>query len=299
MELRHLRYFLALAEEGHFGRAAQKLHIVQPALSMQIRSLEEELGAPLFTRTSRKVALTEAGEVLVAQARQTLAQAERAKEVVRRSARGESGLVRIGFAGGAPIGGKLSNDLRSFHRQSSEVELQLREMTAREQVDALLANEIDVGYCPSFDIPFPCELRARRVGSWPWLIALAGDHPLARRKRKLTRADLLDEAFVLYARHDADVDQLELLRRILGKEPLVAHRAANTLTVLTLAAGGLGLAVLPDFLARVTVPGVEYRPLETSARKADLVLLSRAQETSGAVKKYLALARTLAEPESA
>jgi DNA-binding transcriptional LysR family regulator len=86
-----------------------------------------------------------------------------------------------------------------------------------------------------------------------------------------------------------------VLRRILGKEPLVSHRAANTLTVLTLAAGGLGLAVLPGFLARVTVPGLAYRPLVTSARKADLVLLTRAGETSGAVLKYLALARTLAE----
>jgi DNA-binding transcriptional LysR family regulator len=282
------------AEEGHFGRAAERLHIVQPALSMQIRSLEEELGVPLFTRTSRKVVLTEAGEVLVAEARRAVAQAERAKEMVRRSARGEIGAIRIGFAGGASMGGKLSNDLRNFHRHAPEVDLELREMTGREQADALMAKEIDVGYCPSFDLAVPSELHARRIGSWPWHIAMADDHPLARRK-KLEKADVRNEAFVLYARHHTDVGQLEVLRRILGKEPLVSHRAANTLTVLTLAAGGLGLAVLPGFLARVTVPGLAYRPLVTSARKADLVLLTRAGETSGAVLKYLALARTLAE----
>src|SRR5579871_2599117 len=115
MDLRHLRYFLAVAEEGHFGRAARRLNIVQPALSMQIRALEEELGGPLFLRTSRRVELTEAGMLLREEARRTLDQAEHTRLTVQRSIRGETGNVRVGFAGNAVFSGKLINDLREFH----------------------------------------------------------------------------------------------------------------------------------------------------------------------------------------
>src|SRR3977135_156950 len=114
MELRHLRYFLAVAEEGHFGRAAQRLHIVQPALSMQIRALEAELGPPLFERTSRQVLLTEAGVLFRVEAERTIQQAARAKDVAQRAARGEVGSVRIGFVGNASFGGKLAADRSSF-----------------------------------------------------------------------------------------------------------------------------------------------------------------------------------------
>jgi DNA-binding transcriptional LysR family regulator len=116
MDLRHLRYFLAVAEEGHFGRAARRLNIVQPALSMQIRALEEELGGPLFQRTSRRVELTEAGALLREEARRTLDQAEHTRLTVQRAIRGETGNVRVGFAGNAVFSGKLINDLRAFHR---------------------------------------------------------------------------------------------------------------------------------------------------------------------------------------
>lgn len=114
MDLRHLRYFLAVAQEGHFARAAERLNIVPPALSMQIRALEEELGGPLFVRTSRKVELTEAGRILQIEAQRTLEQAAFARETVQRSIRGETGCVRVGFAGNAVFSGKLTNDLRAF-----------------------------------------------------------------------------------------------------------------------------------------------------------------------------------------
>lgn len=114
MDLRHLRYFLAVAQEGHFARAAERLNIVPPALSMQIRALEEELGGPLFVRTSRKVELTEAGRILQIEAQRTLEQAAFARETVQRSIRGETGCVRVGFAGNAVFSGKLTNDLRAY-----------------------------------------------------------------------------------------------------------------------------------------------------------------------------------------
>ena len=112
MELRHLRYFLAVAEEGHFGRAAERLNIVQPALSMQIKALESELGGALFIRTSRRVELTEAGQLMLTEAKRTLMQAEYARQTVARSLRGETGRVRVGFAGNAIFSGKMTAYLR-------------------------------------------------------------------------------------------------------------------------------------------------------------------------------------------
>ena len=148
MDLRHLRYFLAVAEEGHFGRAAQRLHIVQPALSMQIKALEEELGGPLFVRTSRKVELTDAGRLLQVEAQRTLEQADHARLTVQRSLRGETGHVRVGFAGNAVFSGKLTNDLRAFRRTYPDAELVVNEVAPLQQADAILAGQLDVGYTP-------------------------------------------------------------------------------------------------------------------------------------------------------
>jgi DNA-binding transcriptional LysR family regulator len=129
MELRHLRYFLTVAEEGHFGRAAERLHIVQPALSMQVRALETELGTALFERTSRRVVLTEAGVLFRVEAERTVQQAARAKDVAQRAARGEVGTVRIGFVAPATFAGKLAADVSSFKLAYPEVDIELTELS--------------------------------------------------------------------------------------------------------------------------------------------------------------------------
>ena len=144
MDLRHLRYFVAVAEEEHFGRAAKRLHIVQPALSMQIRSLEEELGGPLFQRTSRRVVLTEAGKILPADARRLLAQADRVRTDVRRSLKGEIGSVRIGFVGATVFGDELIDDLRRFRQFRPDVEVYLNGVAPQQQAEALLNGELEV-----------------------------------------------------------------------------------------------------------------------------------------------------------
>lgn len=290
MELRHLRYFLAVAEAGHFGRAAEKLHIVQPALSMQIRALEEELGALLFTRTSRRVELTEAGQLLVVEAQRTLAQADRAKDIVQKSAQGEIGSVRVGFSGNAAFVGKLSGDLRLFHKHFPHVEIELHEFSAQKQADAILAGGLDVGYCPTFDIAFHPDLHVERIGSWPWLIALNVDHPLARQDI-IDQTMLRDEIFIVYAAHEDDTAQREILRHILGQPPKVAHSIGNTLTGLTMAAAGFGLVLAPASLEKVVLPGLTYRPLLNVTSVADLALIYRTHETSGAVKKFIEYAK--------
>lgn len=235
MELRHLRYFLAVAEEEHFGRAARRLNIVQPALSMQIRALEDELGGALFVRTSRKVALTEAGELLVIEARRTLAQAGRAKAIVQRSLLGETGHVRVGFAGNAVLTGKLMTDLRALNRSYPAVELELVELAPHLQVDAIIAGRIDVGYSPSLGVRLDDQLNAEKIGESPMLVAMAETHVLAAKKRVPLSA-VAALPLIVYAADEGE-DCSALLNRHYGFDVKIAHRVASTLSVLALAAG--------------------------------------------------------------
>lgn len=293
MDLRHLRYFVAVAETGHFGRAAEQLHIVQPALSMQIRGLEEEIGGALFIRTSRKVALTEAGALLLVEARRTLAQAERAKAIVQRSLRGETGHVKVGFAGNAVLTGTLMTDLRALHHTYPAVQLELVEMAPHLQGAAILNGEIDVGYSPSLGLVPDPQLRAEKIGAWPMMAALADTHVLAGKKRISLKA-LAAHPLIVYSGgngKDMDEDSAALLHRQYGFDVNVAHRVSSTLSVLALAAAGLGVALVPAPLEQVTIPNLAYRPIVEKAFQADLLLISRADETDGAVRAFLALTR--------
>jgi len=291
MDLRQMRYFLTVAEEGHFGRAAQRLNIVQPALSMQIKSLEEEIGGALFLRTSRKVELTEAGRLFRAEAELAVAQAERAKTVVQRSLRGETGRVRVGFAGNAVFTGKLLADMRAFRAAYPHVELELREMAPQLQGEAIMAGKIDVGYCPEMGFDVDDQLSAERVGDWPMIIAMASDHPLAVQPF-LTPGMIASEQLVVYATEGAaDAGQLAQLRQALGAEPNISHRVSSTLSVLILAAAGQGLAMVPATFEQVPLPGLLYKPLRDFNLRANMTILKRQQETTGAVLAWLALSR--------
>ncbi|MRW94657.1 LysR family transcriptional regulator [Duganella sp. FT80W] len=290
MDLRTLRSFLVLAEEGHFGRAAERLHIVQPALSMQIRALEEELGGPLFLRTSRRVELTDAGRLLQLEAQRTLTQAEHAKQSVSRMMRGELGRVRVGFAGNAVLSGKLSHDLRSFHAAYPDAELVVRESAPQAQMAAILAGELDLGYTPDHGLELAPSLQAEKIGNWRFVAALSDTHPLAAR-RELTAKMIATQPLVLYAANQMDEALLAALRPLLAQEPKVAHRAATTLGVLALVTAGLGIALVPDPMEQLRLPNIVYKPLRGLKLSANLVLVSRRQEASGAVLAYLALAR--------
>ena len=299
MDLRHLRYFLALAEEGHFGRAAERLHIVQPALSMQIRALEQELGGALFVRTSRRVELTAAGMLLRDEASRTLELAAHAKETVQRALRGETGRVRVAFAGNAVFSGKLMGDLGAFRAAYPDAGLVVQEMAPQLQADALGAGLLDVGYAPGHGVGKGDELLSVPVGAWSMVVALHRDHPLAARKRLRVRM-LAGEALILYTATEDDESVLAPLRAAMRSEPRVAHRAANTLTVLALAASGLGVAIVPEPLQQVAVPGLAFVPLDEPSLRADLLLTSRRSETNGAVKAFVSLSCTLnRQPRSA
>jgi len=290
MDLRHLRYFLAVAEEGHFGRAAERLHIVQPALSMQIKALEDELGTPLFVRTSRRVELTAAGDLLRVEAERTLAQVARAKSVVQRAARGEIGHLRIAFTGGAAFSGRLSADLRAFHVRYPDVELELMELPVVQHEDWLLEDRLDIAYGPELESVFDPRIAAVRITSWPWMVGMVEDHRLTA-MNSIPSMELRDEGFVLLAADGRDTAQLNVLRRLLGQEPKVAYRVGNAIGVLAIAAAGLAIAFVPGAMGAVRIQNIQYRPMADFDTPTGLVLLSRAEDTSGAVKAFLQLAR--------
>jgi DNA-binding transcriptional LysR family regulator len=290
VELRHLRYFLAVAGEGHFGRAAARLHIVQPALSMQIRALEAELGTPLFKRTSRRVVLTKAGALFQVEAERTIQQAARAKDVAERAARGEVGTVRVGFVGNASFAGRLSADVSSFKAAYPNVDLELTELSPLEQVEAVSTGSLDVGYVTDFSYREEQELRVDRIATWPWILAMRSTHPLARRAA-ITGKAARGETFVVYAAHAADDGHLRVLRRFLGQEPRALHHVPNTLAVLTLAAAGLGIALIPASLETFKIPNIAYRPVVDFPDSYGLILVSRRNETSPAVERFIEIAR--------
>lgn len=287
MELRHLRYFVAVAECGHFGQAAKLLNIVQPALSMQIRALEEELGGALFTRTSRKVELTEAGRLLLPEAKRTLEQAGHSKTLVQRALRGETGCVRIGFAGNAVLSGRLMEHVRAFRLRAPEVEIQLRELAPKVLPEALELGQIDIAYSPPAG-ELPQRIDAAKIGEWPMLFAISESHPLAG-NQAVSLAMLAKFPLVVFAEGVGD-DALRQMHRQWDNEGAEMQYASSTLGALAIVASGPGVVLLPDSFTHVAIPHLVYRPISDKSFVAELLLLSRRDETQGAVLAYIHLA---------
>lgn len=261
MELRQLRYFVAVAEELHFTRAAARLGIAQPALSQQIRRLETTLGVELFSRTKRRVTLTPAGRAFLAEARGTLEQARRAALIARRTAAGELGPLTLGFVGSA-TDALLPRALPTLRARHPELKVVLREMTSAAQIDALSRGDIDLGLLrpPSPLVP---GLRTRLVAREPLVCALPADHPLARRER-LTPGDLHGQPFVLFPRRQGPwlYDLITAYcRGADGAAPNVVQEAVMMQTITALVAAGTGLSLVPASQQAITRKGLAYRPL--------------------------------------
>lgn len=243
MELRHLRYFIAVAEELHFGRAADRLHISQPPLSQQIRKLEEELGVELFSRAHRHVELTHAGRVFLIEARQILSQMERAAEAAKRADRGQIGPLVVA-CGPLAVQTVLPLVLKVFRARFPEVELSLKESTMQEIVEALQERTADIGLLmPYFDSEM---LQRQIVLTVPMVAALPKSHPLAKRRRIRVK-QLANERFVLCSHRSAPgfyEHTIGLCQRA-GFTPKLAQEAGQHPTLLALVAGGYGVSVIP------------------------------------------------------
>lgn len=262
MELRHLRYFVAVAEELNFTRAAERLHIGQPPLSMQIRDLESEIGVTLFTRNRRKVELTEAGLRFLEHARAILDRSREAAEEARRAARGEVGQLRVGFTSSLPFTTTLSELLYRYRRRYPQVALQLREMFSIEQFEALAAGRIDVGFVRYREPELPAGLRMREIGRDRLRLVVNATHPLAERT-EIGLAELRDENFIAYPSEIGTglPGMFGRLCRDAGFEPRVVQRAREATTQIALVAAGLGVAVLPQPLECVRLARVRYLPI--------------------------------------
>jgi DNA-binding transcriptional LysR family regulator len=258
MELRHLRSFVAVAEELHFGRAAARVHIVQPALSRQIRALEEEMGLRLFERDRRRVALTAGGAAFLEEARSVLRGVDRAVDTARRAARGEYGTLRIGYVPAVVYTG-LPEIVRAFRKRLPGVDVRFRDMSPALQVEALLAERIDVGFVRG-SVHEPA-LAATTVLEEPLVAALPSGHRLAGHA-SLELAMLAREPFVLQARSRGPEshDQILAICRSAGFSPRVVQEGSN-IDVLSLVASGAGVAIVPMSLRVIRRAGIAFRPL--------------------------------------
>jgi DNA-binding transcriptional LysR family regulator len=259
MELRKLRYFVVLAEELHFGRAAQRLHITQPPLSMAILALEEELKVRLFDRAPRRVTLTHAGHTFVEHARMLLARAGDAIELTRAAERGEVGRLIVGFMS-ASIYTLLPQVLRDFAASFPAVRLELRELSIPEQLNALRKSDIDVGFVrtPVDDV----ELDFVPLFSEPLIVALPRGHPLTKLRRVPVKR-LASEPFVMFQQAPGLVLHNLVLGfcLTLGFTPKVAQEASQSHAVAGLVSGGIGVALVPASTESTRLRGVVYRPL--------------------------------------
>ncbi|MFC3897431.1 LysR substrate-binding domain-containing protein [Lentzea rhizosphaerae] len=287
MELRHLRYFVAVAEERHFGRAAERLHMAQPPLSQQIQQLEAELGVTLLHRTTRKVELTRAGAVYLERARSVLAAVDDAAEEAQRVAAGLQGRLVVGCVGSATYS-LLPALARALRDELPGVDFAFRgEMLAPDQLDALLARHIDLALLrPPVEHP---AVRMSTVRRDRLIVALPEDHPLTRRKR-LKIEDLEDVDLIVHASRGRSVMHgiVTALCREAGFTARIRHEVSETSTLVTFVASGLGVAVVPEPVAELGVPGTTYRPL-AGKHDIELVAAVRADDDSPVLARALAV----------
>jgi DNA-binding transcriptional LysR family regulator len=278
-----------VAEELHFGRAAARLHISQPPLSQQIQRLEDELGARLFHRTKRRVELTPAGRAFLTEARETLAQAERAVRAAQRAERGELGELVVGYLIAAAYG-PLPDVIRMFRRRYPDVDVRLQNLRSVQQRHALLNRQIDVGFVR----PQAADPRLSYETLWrdSVVVALPGHHPLARRTT-VDVSELEAERFVLIAPEDAGAfyDQVFALCRSAGFTPRVAHRVPDLHATIALVAAGLGIGPVPAAIQGFKRKGVVYRRLRPHTFGIEMGLAWRRDDDSALLQQFRRVAR--------
>src|SRR3984885_7621552 len=285
MELRQLRYFIAVAEELHFRRAAERLHMSQPPLSQQIRALEDELGFTLLTRTRRRVELTPAGEAFLRDARALLSELDGAVATARRIDAGQTGRLRVGFVGSALLS-IVPGTVERFRASRPGVAIELRERPTGDQLRAVSAGVIDVGLVPP-PIDDDGNLRAQTVLRERTVAALPAGHALARLAR-VPLARLAAEPLVLSPRDQAPGfhDLLIAALGSTGAGPRVVQYAPEMLTIIGLVAAGTGVSLVPASVSRLALDGVTYRPV-TGAPLSELVAITRTRDESAVVRAFV------------
>jgi LysR family transcriptional regulator, benzoate and cis,cis-muconate-responsive activator of ben and cat genes len=290
VELRHLRYFVCVAEELNIGRAALRLHISQPPLTRQIQQLEDELGALLFKRTSRGVELTDAGRVLYEEARHILGQAERAAERTHKAAQGLLGRIDVAIFGSG-IFGVIPQLLRRFRDAYPEVSIVLHSLDKDAQLDALRHRRITVAFNR---LMRPVEgLCSETILTEPLFVAVPSDSPLTARTA-ITMEELAPHPLVLFptGSRPSFIDQVSGMCRAAGFVPQVAQEVRDVVHAVALVATGFGVALVPRSATFMHIPGVTYRPLHhPTPAQVDLCCIYRSDDDSCILQAFLGSVR--------
>jgi DNA-binding transcriptional LysR family regulator len=291
MELRHIRYFLAVAEERHFTRAAARVGIGQPPLSQQIKDLEAEIGTQLFHRVAHGAELTAAGEAFLKGVEEMPSLAERAKRAAQRASRGEVGSLRVGFTASSAFNGVVPTAIRAFRRAYADVELALEEANTTRLVAGLKEGSLDAAFLRPGDAAREA-FQLRLLYEEPMVAALPASHP-AVAPQAVDLATLRLDPFLLFPRpigprlYDSIIDAC----RKAGFDPVIVQFVPQLVSVITLVAADLGVSIVPASMSQLQIPGVVYRPIAGEAvPTAPLALAHRRGETSPLVRNFIARA---------
>ncbi|WP_342593820.1 LysR substrate-binding domain-containing protein [Salinicola lusitanus] len=291
MELRYLRYFVAVAEELHFSRAAARLGISQPPLSQQIRALEAELDTRLLTRTNRRVELTAAGLLFLEEAREILARTERASRLVSRLGRGETGQLRIGFTTSVPLTSLLPRTLMHYRQRYPDVDLRMHELNSRRQIKPLLEGDLDIGIMRPATLPE--GLDAFTLIREP-LIAVVNDQgPLGGSAAPLTLDELALHPFIYFspAAGTGLLDQFNALFAKRGLTPRLVQEVGGPNTIISLVAGGLGVSILPASFRHIRIDNVRYRPISDDDAVSEVWLTHLRHQQTPQTRHFVDLVR--------
>jgi DNA-binding transcriptional LysR family regulator len=296
MELRHLRYFVQVAEEQHYGRAAERLRVAQPALSRQIQDLEEEIGFKLFDRLPRGVKLSTAGKLFMEDARRILEQVNEATGRAKRVASGQSGTLRVGFVESVSWHGVVPDSFRQFRERQPDVELQLKPASSMEQTEAVHAGRLDAAFV--FAIAhIGRELAQLPVASLNLMLAAPKGHPLTKLK-KLRLRDLTDASFVWFPRRESPAFYDRLMNECFRgglKSPRIVQEAVNEATILSLVSCRMGVAFVSSATRWRCPESVEVLPVSDLNPMLPLALIWRKDNAAPLLAKFVADVRQLPE----
>lgn len=301
MELRHLRYFIAVAEEGHVTRAAERIGIQQPPLSQQIRALEEELGVQLFRRKPRGVELTEAGRAFLSGTQDVIKQIEQSVATARRTARGEQGQISVGFTSSAPFHPFVPQVISAFRQARPLVSLTMEESGTTDLIEALRSERIDVAIVRS-RVANSEGLALTTLLEEPMVVALPAAHPLTQKTANgapapVSLTELLSDSFVVYRRRTGPglYDAVIAACQTAGFSPQIGQEAPRIGSTLNFVAAGLGVSIVPASMQRMQIEGVVYRQLKGAPVKAPLILATRRGGASETLRYFVQMATRRAQ----
>lgn len=288
IELRHLRYFIAVAEELHFGRAAERLHISQPPLSQQIQALEEQIHAKLLERNNRNVALTPAGNMFLKEAYQILSQVDAAATKAARMEKGELGELSIGFTSTTPFMHKVTMSLRQYREAYPEVSIHMHQMNTKQQIAPLITGRIDMGIMRNTILPE--QLDYQLLFKESFMVAVYEGHPLLEyEKQGIDIQQLANYPLIFFEREvgTALYDEINRLLTSAGIVPKISQEAGEAMTILGLVSAGMGISIITESFTRMKVDGVRYVKLTNIEASSEVWLVYNTRRTLPTVAKKL------------